>query len=233
MKTTKNINLDKCSVLLIDDDAWMQRIFTKFLGRMGIKRIHFTNNGFEGVNLAIEERPNIIFLDIMMPDINGIQTLQMLKNIRCVSYIPVIIVSANSDLKNVNDAISAGAAGFIVKPFTYATIYDKLEEVLKMTKPNSVNKISITDNFSDNLTIDNDEDYFDFFENNNENSNDSNEKQNSDEIQNDNEEEQNSDENDEEQKKTSNKLVLTNKYKLDISENNNEIKKIINHKDLI
>jgi CheY-like chemotaxis protein len=122
------------STLIIDDDIWMQRILSKSLQSYGFKKTFLASNGFEGIALAVENLPNLIILDILMPDLSGIQTLKVLKTIKSTRQIPVLMVSALSDAENLGLAVRSGSAGFISKPFTRATIYDKLVEVFGKEK---------------------------------------------------------------------------------------------------
>lgn len=122
------------SVLIIDDDIWMQRILAKSLQSYGFKNVVFANNGYDGIALAVEKRPDLIILDILMPELSGLQTLRILKTIRVTKSIPVVVVSALSDTENLGIAVRNGSAGFISKPFTRATIYDKLIEVFGKEK---------------------------------------------------------------------------------------------------
>jgi len=128
VKTIK-INMVEYSALIVDDDIWMQRILSKSLQSYGFKKTLLASNGFDGVALAVEHLPNIIILDIMMPDLSGLQTLRVLKAVKITRPIPVLMVSALSDAENLGLAVRHGSAGFISKPFTRATIYDKLVEV--------------------------------------------------------------------------------------------------------
>lgn len=122
------------STLIVDDDIWMQRILSKSLQSYGFKKTLLASNGFEAVALAVEHLPNLIILDIMMPDLSGLQTLKVLKAIKITRQIPVLMVSALSDAENLGLAVRNGSAGFISKPFTRATIYDKLVEVFGREK---------------------------------------------------------------------------------------------------
>ncbi len=122
------------SVLIVDDDIWMQRILSKSLQSYGFKNVLFANNGFDGIALAVEHHPDLIILDILMPELSGIQTLRVLKTIKSTKGIPVIVVSALSDTENLGLAVRNGSAGFISKPFTRATIYDRLIEVFGREK---------------------------------------------------------------------------------------------------
>lgn len=115
--------------LIIDDDIWMQRILSKIVEGFGFTP-YIAQNGFEGVALAVEKRPKIIFLDIMMPELSGHLTLKILKQIRLTKDVPVVMISALSDTENLGIAVKIGAAGFICKPFTRATILDKLRNIL-------------------------------------------------------------------------------------------------------
>lgn len=121
--------MNEYPALVIDDDVWMQRIISKVLEGFGFTT-YIASNGFDGVALALEHRPLIIFLDIMMPELSGHLTLKMLKRLRTTKDIAVIMISALSDAENLGLAVKMGAVGFISKPFTRATVLDKLRNIL-------------------------------------------------------------------------------------------------------
>lgn len=204
--------MQNISVLVIDDDTWMQRVLTKIFSRMDIHNVFTANNGFEGINLAVEQTPDIIFLDLIMPELSGIQTLKVMKTLNCTKKIPIIIITANSDVENFGAVISSGASEFVAKPFTYTTIMEKLEKVIGQTQTES-NEQEQNDHCSQGIHSGNDEDSnlkdedFDFF--------------NTLDISN-------------VKAKSTKSLVenedLTKKYKKDISDNTSEIKKILNTK---
>lgn len=116
-------------VLIIDDDIWMQRILSKIISSFGFIP-YVASNGYDGIALAVEHRPALIMLDVLMPEISGHQTLKVLKHINVTKEIPIVMVTAISDIENIGLAIKAGAAGFVGKPFTRATIYDKIRDVV-------------------------------------------------------------------------------------------------------
>jgi CheY-like chemotaxis protein len=126
--------MQEYSVLIIDDDIWMQRILSKTLQNYGFVKTYLASNGFDGIALAVEHQPTLIVLDIMMPELTGLITLKILKHIKLTRDIPVIIVSALSDVENLGKAVKSGTAGFISKPFTRATVYDKLVDVFGKRK---------------------------------------------------------------------------------------------------
>lgn len=117
------------SALIIDDDIWMQRILSKTVASYGFKKSYLANNGIEGIAFAIEHKPHVIFLDIMMPEISGHLVVRILKRIHLTKSIPIFMVSALSDAENLGLTVKYGASGYISKPFTRITIYEKLLDV--------------------------------------------------------------------------------------------------------
>jgi two-component system chemotaxis response regulator CheY len=122
------------SVLIIDDDIWMQRILSKTLQSYGFKKTYLASNGFEGISLAVEHSPSLIIMDIMMPELSGHLTMKIIKAIKHISHIPIIMVSALSDTENLGLAVKSGTAGFISKPFTRATVLEKLISIFGKDK---------------------------------------------------------------------------------------------------
>lgn len=155
------------SILIIDDDIWMQRILSKTLASYGFKKSYLASDGFEGISLAVENKPTLIICDILMPELSGHITLKLLKTIKATKDIPVIMVSALSDVENLGKAVKIGTAGFISKPFTRATVFDKLVDVFGKEKLELIQQgIPIEDLFYDetesqeassDFPIDNDE----------------------------------------------------------------------------
>jgi DNA-binding response OmpR family regulator len=128
------------TVLVIDDDIWIQRIFAKTLESYGFNNIILASDGFEGIALAVEHRPLLIIMDILMPELSGHLCLKILKSIKITKNTPVLMVSALSDAENLGLAVKTGSAGFISKPFTRATVYDKLISVFSREKIDKIMK---------------------------------------------------------------------------------------------
>ena len=149
-------------IVIIDDDTWMQRVLTKIITRLDINNIYTAINGFTGINFAIEKKPDVIFLDLMMPDIDGVLTLKMLKAINITKDIPVIIITSNSDFESIGTVLNAGASDFVVKPFTFATIQEKIIKVLTENSKEHYNNQN--NNAFDNLGLEKeDTDFFNSF----------------------------------------------------------------------
>ncbi|GAB5466078.1 MAG: hypothetical protein Kapaf2KO_15140 [Candidatus Kapaibacteriales bacterium] len=117
------------SVLIADDDIWMQRVLAKTLQSYGFSKTYLAGDGIEAVAKCVEHRPSLIVLDILMPEMSGHLALRLLKTIKLTKDIPVLMVSALSDVENLGKAVKSGTAGFISKPFTRATVHEKLVDL--------------------------------------------------------------------------------------------------------
>ncbi len=118
-------------VLIVDDDI---SILT-FL-RFGLEREGFTvytaEDGHTGLQLAYEFHPDIIILDIMMPDFDGWATCQRLRN---VCDTPIIMLTGKSEMGDVVKGLSMGADDYIVKPCNFEELKARIYSVLRRTTP--------------------------------------------------------------------------------------------------
>jgi PleD family two-component response regulator len=121
--------LDKYPIVVIDDDRWIQRIFNQYLKNWGFEYIA-ASNSFEGLDLSIKNKPLIIFLDIIMPDVTGDITLKFIRGIEELAQTPVVIISGNLNKDVLKSTYKDGATGFISKPFTKEILYQKIKDVL-------------------------------------------------------------------------------------------------------
>jgi len=103
-------------VLVVDDDQNIRLLLNFNLSASGHKVIT-ANNGKEGIDLALREKPDLILLDIMMPVMDGYQACQILKEKSITKDIPVFILSAKSQMMDLDEAFNAGADDYITKPF--------------------------------------------------------------------------------------------------------------------
>lgn len=117
-------------ILVVDDNTWMQRIVAKIVSSYGWEPI-IAHDGYEGVALALEHLPDLVILDLIMPNLTGMQVLRLLKRLAPTQHIPVLILSVATEVELLMEAMNNGAAGFIRKPFTRSTIYEKVSGVLQ------------------------------------------------------------------------------------------------------
>ena len=108
----KHADADTDTILIIDDDASVRDLMTRFLGKMGFRAVA-ASSGDEGLRLAREIRPRIITLDVVMPGLNGWDVLSQLKEDPELASIPVIMVTI---VDNEALGLDRGADNYLVKP---------------------------------------------------------------------------------------------------------------------
>lgn len=108
--------MPKRSILVIDDDPRMRELITDILTSAGFE-VHSAPDGISGIELARTAQPAAIVLDMMMPGIDGIDTLERLKRDLVLADIPVVGMTASADLTYTGKAFRAGADFFVPKPF--------------------------------------------------------------------------------------------------------------------
>jgi len=120
------------TVLAVDDDEFQRNIIGKLLKTENYHLI-FATNGVDALNILRKTRPDIILMDIMMPDMDGIETTRRLKAVPQFAKIPVIMVTGDSEGNVVIDSLKAGASDFVVKPYNSATLIAKITQALNAT----------------------------------------------------------------------------------------------------
>lgn len=126
----ENINKFRdVSVLIVDDVANMRGFLTSSLRSIEVLNIRDAANAKEGIKKYEEKRPDVLFLDLDMPDISGMTVLRSLKQKDPSAFI--VIVSGESKVENVKEALKLGARGFVVKPYSMQKIMAMLEKALE------------------------------------------------------------------------------------------------------
>ena len=120
---------DKC-ILLIDDEETIQEVV-----QIGIEietgwKVSIASSGLEGITTAQSEQPDAILLDVMMPDMDGISTLARLKDNPITKSIPVILLTAKTQIADQNEFQSLGVIDVITKPFNSMTLASKIAKIL-------------------------------------------------------------------------------------------------------
>lgn len=116
-------------VLAVDDDALLLRLVELNLSKMGIKVIR-AGSGKEALQKAEEEKPDLIILDIMMPQMDGYEVLRRLKENKVTREIPVLMLTAKSSHQDRERSAEMGAADYIAKPFRLEQLRAKVKELL-------------------------------------------------------------------------------------------------------
>jgi len=119
----------KHSILIIDEEAAIHKYLRKLFSLWGFEVISALNS-IDGLEMAIERKPDLIILDFGMPTLKGDTMLKIFKRLTVTKNIPVIIISANLDKNILANAYKAGAIRFITKPFTQKILLKNLKESL-------------------------------------------------------------------------------------------------------
>ena len=114
-------------VLIIEDDARIRTLLVRSL-REHDHAVESAPDGMTGLHLAVESRPDVVVLDLGLPDVDGTQVLAML---RAVSDVPVIVATARDDDPSLVGALDSGADDYVIKPFTTAQLAARIRAVLR------------------------------------------------------------------------------------------------------
>ena len=117
MGTTDANILDGLKVMVIDDSKTIRRTAETLLKKSGCEVVTATD-GFEALSKILEHRPNIIFVDIMMPRLDGYQTCALIKNNKMFKDTPVIMLSSKDGLFDRARGRIVGSEQYLTKPFT-------------------------------------------------------------------------------------------------------------------
>lgn len=116
-------------ILVIDDDIAITELMSMLLKTHGFDVIT-TNSGAEGVKLVEQKNPNVVLLDLMMPDMDG---WQVSKAIRTFSNVPILILSAINDPSMVASVLDTGADDFLVKPVPSSVLVAHIRKMVRQT----------------------------------------------------------------------------------------------------
>lgn len=114
-------------VLMVEDDPAIGRLLSRSLTERGYV-VTLAATGASGLALALQEQPEVVLLDLGLPDLSGLEVLQML---RAVSSVPVIVVTAQDDDRTVVMALDSGADDYLVKPFGSDQLAARIRAVLR------------------------------------------------------------------------------------------------------
>ena len=119
--------MERTRVIIADDESLIRMDLREMLTDLGYLVVGEAGDGRSAVNLARELKPDIVIMDIKMPDMDGIEAAQVLTEERVA---PVLLLSAYSQQELVQRARSAGVAGYMVKPFRESDLTPAIEVAL-------------------------------------------------------------------------------------------------------
>ncbi len=103
-------------VLVVDDDEMMRNLVSQVVARQGMEVI-LASDGLEAVQMATEQRPDLILMDVMMPNMDGFQACRRIRKNPATAFIPIILLTAVDTLEQKVNGFEAGADDYLAKPF--------------------------------------------------------------------------------------------------------------------
>ncbi|HET8680157.1 MAG TPA: response regulator [bacterium] len=122
---------DLHTVLYIEDNLSNLALVQRILARRPEVRLIQAVQGRAGLNLAREHRPDLILLDLHLPDIHGSEVLRLVKDDPTTRTIPVVVISADATTGQIERLIAAGARDYLTKPLDVRKLLSLLDEALK------------------------------------------------------------------------------------------------------
>ncbi|MFD2190262.1 chemotaxis response regulator CheY [Pistricoccus aurantiacus] len=116
-------------ILVVDDFPTMRRIVRSLLKELGFSNIDEAEDGKEGLKMLHQESYDFVVSDWNMPNMDGLEMLTAIRQDEALKTLPVLMVTAEAKKENIIAAAQAGANGYVVKPFTAATLEEKIGKI--------------------------------------------------------------------------------------------------------
>ncbi len=116
--------------LVVDDFSTMRRIVRGLLKELGYANCDEAEDGSEALGKLRSSKFDFVVSDINMPNLNGFELLDAIRADAALRHLPVLMVTAEAKKEDIVRAAQSGANGYIVKPFTKATLEEKLQKIL-------------------------------------------------------------------------------------------------------
>jgi two-component system chemotaxis response regulator CheY len=124
--------MDNITVLIVDDSSVMRKIVERSLRQAGIEitQVFEAGNGLEALAVLNERKVNLVLCDINMPAMDGLEFVKQMSKVENAKGVPVVMITTEGSEGHVVQALSAGARGYIRKPFTADQVKEHILPVL-------------------------------------------------------------------------------------------------------
>jgi two-component system chemotaxis response regulator CheY len=119
-------------ILIVDDNDLIRTLLRGILRNEEYQIIGEARNGVVALEMVERDKPDLICMDVMMPEMDGLEALQNIKTAH--PEIIVVMITGSPSAENVRESIKGGASGFIIKPFNTAKVLDTIERALGSAK---------------------------------------------------------------------------------------------------
>jgi DNA-binding response OmpR family regulator len=125
-------------ILIIDDDPAIQNVVQMLLARIGCETVAAGTANDGAVVLRQHPLPDLVLLDLMLPDVDGLELLRQMRAKATFDALPVVILSALADPEQIRRGLELGADRYITKPYLAANLTQTVTEVLRMGRRQAV-----------------------------------------------------------------------------------------------
>ena len=120
-------------ILIVDDEVNIHKLLRKFLEKNGYS-VESCYDSSKIVSVINKHKPDLLLMDLMMPKLDGISATRRVRNLELNSYIPIIVITARVEVKDMVAALEAGADDYITKPFELEEIHARIRNMLRLKK---------------------------------------------------------------------------------------------------
>ena len=121
---------EQIHILVIEDDDVSRTLLHRLLTRRFSCKVHEARNGREGLNVIRGLRPDLVLLDVMLPELDGMGVLQAIRSDPAVARLPVVIVSSAGDREAVTKMAGLGIRDYLLKPFKADLVTKRIGKIL-------------------------------------------------------------------------------------------------------
>jgi len=125
------MGIEETRFLVVDDFSTMRRIVRNLLKELSFMNVQEAEDGVDALAKLRAEKFDFVVTDWNMPNMTGIELLQAIRADEKLKHLPVLMVTAEAKKENIIAAAQAGASGYVVKPFTAATLDEKLKKIFQ------------------------------------------------------------------------------------------------------
>lgn len=120
-------------ILMVDDDTFQHKLVARALSEYRVDLV-FAHSGSEVMSLLWQHRPNLVLMDIGLPDVDGIELTRRIRDVANFSGMQIVMLTGHSERSMVLNSLKAGAADFLVKPLEKVKLIEKLDSFVPMTR---------------------------------------------------------------------------------------------------
>ena len=125
------MGIESTRFLVVDDFSTMRRIVRNLLKELGFVNVQEAEDGVQALSKLRADTFDFVVSDWNMPNMTGIDLLRAIRADAKLKHLPVLMVTAEAKRENIIEAAQAGASGYVVKPFTAATLDEKLKKIFQ------------------------------------------------------------------------------------------------------